>query len=213
MKGRRPETYTEEELDAVESHIDRFFGHVDNVFHELASPDIHVDIEIVEPTPERNFYTLVTVGMGAHRMNVDKDLREYGLERAELLICLPPDWDIKSDEERWYWPIRWLKIMARVPIDERSWVGYGHTASDGVRFAENTGFTAVMAVMPKSFGEESGSCAMPGGGTVNFYQLLPLFDDELDLKSASCAEDLEDLFGKRGVGPVVDVARRSVCRV
>ncbi|MDR3205601.1 MAG: suppressor of fused domain protein [Candidatus Methanoplasma sp.] len=213
MKGRGPEMYTEEEFDAVENHIDRCFGHVENVFHELVSPDIHVDIEVVEPAPGRNFYTLVTVGMGAHRMKMPRDLRGCDLERAELLICLPPDWNIESDEERWYWPLRWLKIMARIPIEERSWVGYGHTASDGEKFAENTGFTAVMAVMPDAFGEDSRCCEMPDGGEVNFFQLVPLFDDELNLKSATCAEDLEDLFKKKGVGHVVDIARRSVCRV
>ena len=34
------------------------------------SPDIHVDIYIIEPTRKRNYYTLITSGMGAHRMNV-----------------------------------------------------------------------------------------------------------------------------------------------
>ena len=32
-----------------------------------------------------------TMGMGAHRMNVPKELAEYKLERAELAIALPPD--------------------------------------------------------------------------------------------------------------------------
>ena len=59
-----PVMYSEEEQTAIEQHIARYFGPNENVFHELISYDIHVDIYIVEPTPERNYYTLVTGGMG-----------------------------------------------------------------------------------------------------------------------------------------------------
>ena len=78
-----------------------------NVFHELVSPDIHVDICIVPPAEERDYYTLVTMGMGAHRMNVPEELAEYKLERAELAIALPADWKLDQEsmkDEQWYWP-------------------------------------------------------------------------------------------------------------
>ena len=65
-----PELYTKEEIDALEMHIDTYFGSYDRVFHELVSPDIHVDICIIPPSEERPYYTLVTQGMGAHCMNV-----------------------------------------------------------------------------------------------------------------------------------------------
>ncbi len=42
------------------------------------------------PSPERNYYILMTHGMGAHAMNVPEDLAGQKLERAELFICLPP---------------------------------------------------------------------------------------------------------------------------
>ena len=55
-------------------------------------------------------YILLTHGMGAHAMNVPEDLAGQKLERAELFICLPPDWKVGEEGEAWYWPIRWLKI-------------------------------------------------------------------------------------------------------
>ena len=100
-----PEVYTEEEMEAVERHIEQYFGEVENVFHELVSPDIHVDICMVPPTEERDYYTLVTMGMGAHRMNVPEELAEYKLERAELAIALPADWKLDQEsmkDEKWY---------------------------------------------------------------------------------------------------------------
>ena len=31
-------------MEAVEGHIEEYFGEFENVFHEIVSPDIHVDI-------------------------------------------------------------------------------------------------------------------------------------------------------------------------
>ena len=94
-----PVMYSEEEQTAIEQHIARYFGPNENVFHELISYDIHVDIYIVEPTPERNYYTLVTGGMGARPMNVPEELEDEEVDRAELLITLPPDWNLQSRDE------------------------------------------------------------------------------------------------------------------
>ena len=40
-ESSEPEAYTEEEMEAVERHIQQYFGKSENVFHELVSPDIH----------------------------------------------------------------------------------------------------------------------------------------------------------------------------
>ena len=72
-----PEVYSEEEMETIEGHIQQYFGEFETVFHELSSPDIHVDICVVPPSSERNYYTLVTMGMGAHKMNVPEELAEY----------------------------------------------------------------------------------------------------------------------------------------
>jgi hypothetical protein len=176
-----PEIYTEKEMDTVSAHIAQHFGGFKNVLHELASPDIHVDIAVVEPAKGRNYYVLCTLGMGAHRMNVPPECE--GLERAELLICLPPDWKLdKTDEETWYWPLSWLKILARLPLEEDTWLGWGHTIPNGEPFADNTGFTTMLLLNPGTFNEEAGECTLPGGETVNFYQLIPLYEEEAQYK-------------------------------
>ena len=210
-KKSRPELYTENELETIENHIAAHFGKVENVFHELVSPDIHVDICIIEPTSERNYYTLITMGMGAHRMNVPKELREENLDRAEVMITLPPDWDMKNDDEKWYWPLRWLKILARLPKGNNTWLGYGHTVPNGAPFAENTELCGVMLTMPYYFGPESAICTLPNGDKVNFYQVLAVHEDEMNFKIANCAEDLEDLFGD-DFTMVLDINRKSVVK-
>ena len=95
-----------------ETH-EKYFGHYDYVFHESVSTGIHLDICVIPLRKDHNYYTLVTFGMGAHRMNVPEELTEKKLERAELLINLPPDWKLSEEdwqEEKWYWPIDVLKM-------------------------------------------------------------------------------------------------------
>ena len=205
-----PEVYTEEEMEAVEGHIEQYFGKVENVFHELVSPDIHVDICIVPPTEERDYYTLVTMGMGAHRMNVPEELAEYKLERAELAIALPADWKLVQEsmqDERWYWPIRLLKVLARLPIASDTWLGFGHTMDNKENFAENTKLCAAILTGPQSTEEGGEVCTLPGGEEVNFYQVIPLYEDELDYKLEHDADALLDKMA--GISFVVNPTRQD----
>ena len=205
-----PEVYTEEEMEAVEGHIDQYFGNVENVFHELVSPDIHVDICVVPPSEERDYYTLVTMGMGAHRMNVPEELAEYKLERAELAIALPADWKLDQEsmkDEKWYWPIRLLKSLARLPIASDTWLGFGHTMDNKENFAENTKLCAAILTGPQSTEEGGEVCTLPGGEEVNFYQVIPLYEDELDYK---LEHDVDALLNKmRGISFVVNPTRQN----
>lgn len=208
-KKKLPELYTEKELDVVENHIATCFGKYDNVFHEIVSPDIHVDICQIMPTPERNYITLVTMGMGAHRMNVPWTLRKCKLDYAEVLITLPPDWDLQNDDEKWYWPTRWLKILARLPGNNNTWLGYGHTVPNGEPFAENTELCGVLVTMPFCFGNEASRCILPNGKHINFYQIIPLYENEMNFKIENSAEALENLFPD-DFDMVVDVNRKNV---
>ena len=205
-----PEVYTEEEMEAVEGHIQQYFGKVENVFHELVSPDIHVDICMVPPTEERDYYTLVTMGMGAHRMNVPEELAEYKLERAELAIALPADWKLDQEsmkDEKWYWPIRLLKSLARLPINCDSWLGHGHTVENREPFADNTKLCTATLIGPQDTEDGSEVCTLPGGEEVNFYQVIPLYEDELDYK---LEHDTDALLNKmRGISFVVNPTRQD----
>jgi len=211
-----PEMYTKEEMSAVEAHIEKYFGKILNVFHEIFSPDIHVDICIIPPEEERDYYILSTMGMGAHCMNVPEELAEYKLERAELLIALPPDWELNEEsiqDERWYWPIRLLKSTARLPGECDTWLGWGHTVGteEGETYAENTKLCGVLLIDPVLSQEEGAStCTLPNGEEVCFYQLIPLYREEMGYK---CENDAEALLDKmEDVSFVVDINRPNVIK-
>ena len=205
-----PEVYTEEEMEAVEGHIQQYFGKVENVFHELVSPDIHVDICMVPPAGERDYCTLVTMGMGAHRMNVPEELAEYKLERAELAIALPADWKLDQEsmkDEKWYWPIRLLKSLARLPINCDSWLGHGHTVENREPFAENTELCTAILIEPQDTEKGSAVCTLPSGEEINFYQVIPLYEDELDYKLAHDEDALRDKMA--GISFIVNPTRQD----
>ena len=205
-----PEVYTEEEMETVEGHIQQYFGKFENVFHELSSPDIHVDICVVPPSEERDYYTLVTMGMGAHRMNVPEELAEYKLERAELAIALPRNWKLKREDlknERWYWPIRLLKTLARLPIASDTWLGFGHTMDNEKDFAKGTKLCAAILTGPQDTEDGSEVCILPSGEEVNFYQVIPLYRDELEYKLAHDADALLDKMN--GISFVVEPDRQD----
>lgn len=205
-----PEFYTEEEVQRVEEHIKTYFGGYDSVFHEIVSPDIHVDIAIIEPTEQHPYYTLITMGMGAHRMNVPTELSSRKLERAELVICLPSGWKMKTDDETGYWPIRWLKIMARLPGDQNTWLGYGHTVPCGRPVSDDAQFSCMMLSHLVQFDENANVCEMQDGSAINFYQLIPLYEEEMNFKLNNGAEALLEKMAA-DMKAVVDVNRKNVC--
>ena len=188
-----PEVYTIDEMEAVEEHIQKYFGEIGHVFHELVSPDIHVDICVVPPDGERDYYTLVTMGMGARQMQVPEELAAYRLERAELAIALSPDWKLDEEsmkDERWYWPVRLLKVLARLPIRSDTWLGWGHTMDNQRPFAEDTKLCAAILAEPQNIRKEGFFCHLPGGEEINFYQVIPLHREELEYKVEHNAEAL-----------------------
>ena len=128
-------------------------------------------------------------------MNVPEELAEYKLERAELVIALPGNWKLKHEDlknERWYWPIRLLKTLARLPIASDTWLGFGHTMDNEDDFAKDTKLCAAMLTGPQDTEDGSEVCILPSGEEVNFYQVIPLYREELEYKMEHDADALLD---------------------
>ena len=197
--------YTREEETYVTQGIEARFGKIGQVLREAVSPEIRVDLCVI---PGEDRLTVVTRGMGAREMNVPEELRGSGCERAELVMMLPADWDIHSRDECDYWPLRWLKLLARLPADEDSWLGWGHTVPGGEPFAENTDFDSLLLLDACAPGEGDCACELPGGRQLRFYQLFPLYPGELRFKLEQGAQALLDRFTRENLlRPVLDIAR------
>ncbi|MDR3073940.1 MAG: suppressor of fused domain protein [Deltaproteobacteria bacterium] len=208
------ELYEEDEIEAVDAHIETYFGKSDRVFHEIVSPDIHLDVVIIEPNEERSRIILVTQGAGAHIMDVPEELHDNNLYRMELVMVLPADWNIDGKEDADYWPIGTLKAVGRYALEQETWLGWGHSVQFGAKEEyPETDFAGYMLVFPLIGGEEARVCELPDGTDVNFYQLIPLYEEEMAFKiehgSDALLEKLFAAFGEEYDG-VIDPKRRSV---
>lgn len=201
--------YSEQELNEYEAYIESCFGSYDKVLHEVVSPDIHLDIILVPPTEEYNFYKLITMGVGAYPMHVPSELREYELEHMELIAFLPPNWEIYSHREQDYWPIRYLKIMGRLPIEQQTWLGFGHTVGGGESFAENTDLNSIVLLSACDLQYEPMELRMSSGKKINFYQMYPLYDEELKYKMNYGLDALCERIDDEDIFPLVNIQRKN----
>jgi hypothetical protein len=201
-----------ENIDRITDHIERHIGPIKTVYHELISDLVHIDVHMVEPTPQRNYYTLVTSGMSDRPMKVPEGCDEYRF--AELMISLPPDWPMAEEawkEEAYYWPVRLLKILARFPHEYDTWLGPMHTVPNGnppAPFANNTKLCGAI-LLP-------GVTVPPGfhrleapGRTILFHSVIPLHANEMEQKLKVGGEALFEGFDRHDVSEVLDPFRPS----
>lgn len=204
--------YSDKELEELDQYICEAFGDYQNVFHEIASPDVHLDVCIVDPTEECPYYRLVTMGAGAYEMNIPEQWKHYEIEHAEYVICVPEDWNLNSSEDSDYWPIRVLKETARLPITCDTWLSYGHTAQsdeEGSPYAPDVRFNSVVLNYAKN--KDGEICIkLSSGKVINFYVLVPLYPEELNYKMEHRAQALFELFEEKQIPyQVIDRNRKS----
>ena len=194
--------YSEKDEAAYEKMITEQIGPFDEVLHELVSPDLHIDILPIPPAEGRDYLTLVTMGMGAYPMPVPA---EYGkFNRAELAIRLPADWDYHSDKEEWYWPIRTLKTLARMPYRQSTWLGLYHDVDFEEPFSPETGLCGVLLDF---YDPDLEPLTLENGDRVILYNVIPLYRAEIDYKLAHEAAALLEMLPPETVSGPVDVHR------
>ena len=115
-------------MEKLEAHVEEEFGQCQKVIHELISPDIHLDILIIPPTEDQDYYTLVTMGSSAYKMKVPKVIKNRSkFSRAEYVIFLPKDWNFDSEKQEDSWPVEQLRNIGRLALETDSWLAYTHT--------------------------------------------------------------------------------------
>jgi hypothetical protein len=177
------------------------------VFHELVSDLVHVDVHHVPPTRQRPSHAFFTTGMSDRAMTVPAGAPSSGF--AELLVLLPADWKVDQaawNDERWYWPIRWMKILARLPHAHRTWLSHGHTIPNGdpaAPFAGGTLLTGMCLVTLFDDHDRPVSVPVRDDKHVELFELYPFTTAEMDLKLKTSAEHVMRGLGAAGVGRAI----------
>jgi hypothetical protein len=206
----------EECIAEISDHIEQHLGPVSTVFHEIVSDTVHIDVHIVPPTDSFSAIRLITSGMSDLRMTVPEG--SGCPEFAELMVTLPAHWKLDQasfEDESWYWPIRLLKSLARLPHKHATWLGFGHTVPNGdpaEPYAPRTPFTGAIVLPPVTTPPDFSQLSIPGVKDIQFYSLVPLFQEEMDLKLRQGADELLARFDRHGVNDYIDLKRKNVAK-
>jgi hypothetical protein len=204
----------EQFVEQISAHIAAHLGPIETVFHEIVSDTVHIDVHLVKPRSDFPFVRLVTSGMSDLPMATPEgsDVPKY----TELLITLPGEWRLDQESlqnEEWYWPVRLLKFLARLPHKHQTWLGWGHTVPNGdppQPYEPNTTFCGAIVLPSVSVPEAFHALNIEGNKTVTFYSLVPLYGAEMNLKLRSGLDELLERFDRKKVSDIFDPSRPDV---
>jgi hypothetical protein len=132
---------------------------------------------------------------------------------AELMVTLPPDWKLDKEsfeDERWYWPVRLIKTLARLPHKYGTWLGWGHTVPNGdpaEPYAADVRFDGCILLPSISVPDGFHRLRIDADKEIAFYAVVPLYREELALKLRAGAEKLLERFDKKHIDDMIDARR------
>ncbi|CDR33202.1 Conserved hypothetical protein [Criblamydia sequanensis CRIB-18] len=210
----------ENTYDILSRHVEKFFGQVDGVLHEVSREPPHVDVLIIKATEEKPFHVLITSGMSDLPMNTpNADVPAY----IELMLVLPSNWQmpksfeiVGENQQEWHWPIDLLRYLAHFPHSYGTWLGFGHTIPNGDSFASfsnNTLLCGTIILPPCYMPKEFQKLSINKEKHIQFFSVVPLYQEEMDLKQEQGTGVLLDLFNQNGINELLIVDRVNVARL
>src|SRR3989344_7064661 len=205
-------------MTAIQNHIEKYIGKIDYIFHEHLSDNVHIDVCIIKPSEKIPYAVLVTMGMSAKPMNTPVG---YNCSYCELLAVLPKEWKLAEEDfkdENNYWPIRTLKKLAVYPHACNTYLRLGHSIPNNdppSPYAKNTKLCcSLLDVPPKEIPskEDFIKLHLKNGKDIFFWNLFPIYREEMDFKLKQGYEKLIDLVESRGIATIVDPNRINVCK-
>ncbi|MDD8048499.1 MAG: suppressor of fused domain protein [Thomasclavelia sp.] len=202
--------YLPDEYNKLENFYNDVLGPTSHIMYEPNSEYINESIRVIKPTKERNYYTLITMGAGAVDMPIPDEYE--GLSpRFELMITLPANWDISCNTKESSWPFTWLKGIAHYPFSEKSFICFGTSFSD-CDLGKDTYLSGFVIINPslKIMSEENNVISISDDKSVRLYQLIPVYQDELDYKKDYGIDELIKKFNESNLSPIVDLNRECL---
>lgn len=197
--------YSFEDEDLVLGHIEKYFGKVERRIRDFNPEFIDVDILVILPSTRHPYTTLMTLGMGTRFMEgTPPELTPESFGYDELFLCLPDDWEFSPEN---LWPIQYLFDLAKFPFQNQSWIGAGHSLAYDT-YIGNTNFSGFLVTYPYEHGMESFRFDLEENQVIHFYNIIPLYMEELNYKQEIGFEELEELFQESPM--VTNIHRQNV---
>ena len=213
-RNRSPAESDAQGLGQLVAHVERNFGAVKTVLHEVSDDRPRIDAQYILPSKQRPFTVLVTLGMSGAPMAAPQ--RPPSIEFAELLLALPPNWPLTQEgfeHDETHWPIKTLLGLARQPHVSQTGLSRGEVAPHGDPprpYAPDTAFCGSILLPPTLFGEAAGRVEIHPGKIVHFLGVVPVYREELNLARKRGPDALMRRLTAAGVSERLDPGRRNV---
>jgi len=199
-------------INEICAHFDSLYpGRKVEVLHEIVSEFVHIDVHVMYPAPEDDFFVIYTTGMSDKPMNVPQELEcRQDWQFAELFMCLPSSWNPagKMTQEN-FWAVELLKFTARMPHMCSTWLADGHTMPNGPNYEPFLAGSQLSAMILIGANPPRGHFIADDGNRINLYSLIPLTRLEVEYKLEKGTASLLNKLDEDGVSFVVNAFRRS----
>ena len=196
--------YTENERIEIIKFIEENFGKVEEIY-EIGYDNYYLDVAQINPTEEKPYYTIITLGMGEYEMYNQNN--ENFSSFAELMISFPPDWNF--DDKNYTWAIDELIQLTYIPFTYFFAYEWGHLENNFESFSSKTNLSAVAILYPEMKEENSGLLKLENRD-LQFYQIVPLYDEEYTFALKNGMKNLLLLDVEKKINYVVDMQREKV---
>lgn len=189
------ELYSSKDTDILKKYIKKHYGKIQSFYRDYSSTGVHPDIAIIPPNLSKPFFTLVTIGLGAHITalpdNAPSNAGKPFAERMELILTLDKSWHLEEKTEEWYWPLHMLRDAAKLAA-ERNCCFEEFPAIEMPKYYDpfNKFIGALLADPEVDISEDTSPCRLTEGEEVRFFQFIPLFREELRFRKDHGGEQL-----------------------
>ncbi len=207
--SRKPSVDRTQAHSDIIQHMERHFGPVQSQSLIEIVQTTGITINVIPARPEINPLILFTTGMSDHPQNVPAGADEY--RYTELFVRLLEDWPLTNQslhDERYFWPIRWLRQLAMYPQQNDTWLGgpYPIIANDEPPhpLAPDTQLSCLLLLRERG---DLGTVACRDGRKIALYSLFPLYTEERDLEIAQGINPLLAALEAKETSLVVEPGR------
>lgn len=174
--------YDSDDKKKVYEHVVKYFGEVDTYYSAKEDDLVQADLCIIKPKKNKNYYTIVTIGMGSYKMNVPDDLEDLNLSRIELVMYLPATWSFESSDINFIWPLKLIKQLTTYAKEHSTFLTLSEVINCNRPLAKNTYLQGVTLSFIKNVDKKAAKCILDTDEVVNFYQIIPLYLEEMEYK-------------------------------
>ena len=200
----------------LDKYLSKQFGKESSVLKTFSFDNQQIQIIKFASTKKRDYQILATKGLSSFKMNVPQKAAKLKLDRAELVIRVPKDWNFTENNSEIStnknWQVNALQESALLPLQENSWLHWSKIMPNGnfQPYSQNTKLCGSILIKPIFLKRGAEFCKLSKTDDINFYELLPLYKEEIEFYEKNNAEKLLTKLGGYIVLPP-DENRMNIC--